>query len=296
MIPAQAATQKMRRPRDLEVVQRVRGSLLADEERDERGQCDRGQSEHERSFVRNRREVDGEDERADENHREDAPEVVHGVARLVHMTRHEEERHDQSDARERQRDEEDRSPPELLEQRTGDKRPEGSDSAAERRPERDRLRATRTGPERRDERERRRIGHPGRRATSDASHEQHLVGRRVRSEQRHRDRERGAEDEHHLAPIAVAERTEVEHRGREPERVADRDQVERDLRRVEGLTDRRQRDVRDRQVQVRDRSDEDQRDEDDAGTVRCFGAGFGSQVGAAHVRDSIRWTTEPLCA
>ena len=46
-----------------------------------------------------------------------------------------------------------------------------------------------------------------------------------------------AEDEHQLAPVAVADRAEIEHRGGEAEGVADRDEVEGGLRRVERLAD-----------------------------------------------------------
>ena len=80
MIPAHAATQKMRRLGDLQVVERVRGPSLADEKRDQRRQRDRCEPEHERSLVRNRREVDREDQRADEDDREDSAEVVHRIA------------------------------------------------------------------------------------------------------------------------------------------------------------------------------------------------------------------------
>ena len=149
-----------------------------------------------------------------------------------------------------------------------DERPERGDRATEGRPQRDRLRPRRPRPQRGDQRERRRVCHAGRKTSADAGDEQHFVGRREGGEQRHRDREGGAEDEHHLASVAVAERAEVEHRGRQPERVPDRDQVEHHLRRVERLPDRRQSDVRDRQVQVRDRRDEDQADEDDAALAR----------------------------
>ena len=45
--------------------------------------------------------------------------------------------------------------------------------------------------------------------------------------------------QHQLAAVAVAERTEPEHRRGQPERVAHGDQVERRLRRVESLADRR---------------------------------------------------------
>ena len=75
------------------------------------------------------------------------------------------------------------------------------------------------------------------------------------------------EQQHHLAPVAVAERAEVEDRGRQPERVADGDQVERRLAGAEGLADVGQGDVGDRQVEVGDRRDEDQRREDEAGAL-----------------------------
>ena len=61
-----------------------------------------------------------------------------------------------------------------------------------------------------------------------------------------------------LAPVAVAERAEPQHRACQAERVADGDQVEHRLARVEVLADRRQRDVGHREVQVRDRRDQDQ--------------------------------------
>ena len=72
-------------------------------------------------------------------------------------------------------------------------------------------------------------------------------------------------DQHHLAPVAVAQRAEVQHRGGEPQREADRDQVERGLRGVEGLADVGQGDVGDRQVEVRDGRDQDQREQDQPG-------------------------------
>ena len=63
---------------------------------------------------------------------------------------------------------------------------------------------------------------PSRRATNSTS-----IGRRERGEDAGGDRQRDAEHQHHLAPVAVAERPEVEHGGGEAERVADRDEVER---------------------------------------------------------------------
>ena len=46
------------------------------------------------------------------------------------------------------------------------------------------------------------------------------------AKQRHGNRKPGPQDEQQLAPVAVADRTQVEHRCGEPQRVADRDQVE----------------------------------------------------------------------
>ena len=93
-----------------------------------------------------------------------------------------------------------------------------------------------------------------------------------------------AEDDHELAAVAVAERAEPEHGGGEAERVADRDEVQRRLRRVERLADVGQRDVRDREVEVRDRGDQDQRDKHEARPLRCR-PGLGRMLrGCAHPR------------
>ena len=145
--------------------------------------------------------------------------------------------------------------------------PERRDRAAERRPERDRLGPRRTRPERRDQRQGRRVRHARGEPTEHSGDEQDGVRWRVRGEEAGRDRERRAEDQHQLPSVPVADRTEVEHRCREPERVPDRDQVQCRLRRVERRPDRGERDVRDRQVQVRDRGHEDQREEDDSPNV-----------------------------
>ena len=100
-----------------------------------------------------------------------------------------------------------------------------------------------------------------------AGDEEDAVGGGEAGQQRGRDREPHAEQQHHLAPVAVAERAEVEDRGRQPERVADGDQVERRLAGVEGLADVGQGDVGDRQVEVGDRRDQDQRREDETGAL-----------------------------
>ena len=84
------------------------------------------------------------------------------------------------------------------------------------------------GPERRDQRERGRVGHAGGEPADDARDEEHL-DRRARTPARSEAGIDSAhpEHEHQLAAVAVAERAELEHRRREPERVADGDEVER---------------------------------------------------------------------
>ena len=54
MMPAQAATQKTRRPATCEVVERVRRPALAEHERDAGGDGDRGEPEHQGALVRDR--------------------------------------------------------------------------------------------------------------------------------------------------------------------------------------------------------------------------------------------------
>ena len=272
MMPAQAATQKMRREAMLRSYSGARARRCRSVERNQRDERDRRQSQRQRALVRNGREIDGQDERPDERHRQDAAEVVHRLGRLVDVTRHEDERHHERHADQRQRDQEDRSPPEVLEQGAGDQRPESSDPAADCRPERDRLRSPRPRPQRRDQGERRRVGHACREPSEHPCAEEDFVRRRPRGQQAGRDRQRHPQEEHQLAPVAVSERAEVENRRGETERVADRDQVEHGLRRVERLGDVGQRDVGDRQVEVGDRSHQDQRDENEPGARRsCRG-------------------------
>ena len=121
------------------------------------------------------------------------------------------------------------------------------------------------------ERERGRIGHPGGQPSRDACDEEHLVGGREPGEERGRDRQPHPEHDHQLAAVAVAQRAEPEHRRREPERVPHGDEVERRLRGVERLADVRQRDVRDRQVEVGDPRDDDQGEEDESAPARVPG-------------------------
>ena len=72
-------------------------------------------------------------------------------------------------------------------------------------------------------------GHAGSQAAEDARADQDPDARGGCCEDRGGDRQGRAQHKHQLAPVAVAERTEVEHRGGETEREADRDQVERGL-------------------------------------------------------------------
>ena len=64
---------------DVEVVQRLARAALADDERAHGGDRDYPQPDRQRSLAGHRGEVDPEHERGDEQHREDAAEVVDGV-------------------------------------------------------------------------------------------------------------------------------------------------------------------------------------------------------------------------
>ena len=205
-----------------------------------------------------------EDQRADEDGRQDAAKVVDRVDRLVDVGRHVSPGHEQRDRGERQRHEEDRAPLESLEQEPGHERAQRGDGAAEGGPERDRVRPPGPrSPERRDQGERGRVGHARGHATSDASRNQHLDRRRERSDEAGRDRQTDTEQQQHLSAVSVSNGPEPQDGGGEPERVADGHEVQLRLGCVEREADRRECDVGDRQVQVRDRGHDDQRREDD---------------------------------
>ena len=196
---------------------------------------------------------------ADQGDREDAAEVVDRLGRLVDVGGDEPPGEEEGERRQRRGDDEDRPPVEAFEQGAGEQRAERRHAAAERRPEGDRFGPRRARPERRDQRQRGRVGHPGGDAAEDAGDEQHLARGRERGEDRGRDRERHPQQQHRLAAVAVADRAQVEDRGRQPERVPDRDQVDDRLAGVEVLADVRQGDVGDREVEVGDAGDDDQR-------------------------------------
>ena len=63
-------------PGDVQVVQRVPRAALTDVEADQRGRGDRRQPDRQRPLVRDRGEVDREDQRRDQHDREDAAGVV----------------------------------------------------------------------------------------------------------------------------------------------------------------------------------------------------------------------------
>ena len=138
----------------------------------------------------------------------------------------------------------------MLEQGAGDQRPERGDRAAERRPQRDRLRPARPRPQCGDQGERRRETPCPRPRPPRTRAAKSRTSRRERGQQTRGDREPASQQQHHLAPVAVAQRAEVEHRRGEAERVADRDQVEPRLPGVEGLADVRQGDVGDERFRL----------------------------------------------
>ena len=136
-------------------------------------------------------------------------------------------------------------------------------------PERDGVRSRRAGPEGRDHRERGGVRHARGEASEEPRSDQDLDARGERGEQAGRDRQCDAREEHQLSAVAVAKRAEPQHRRRETERVADGHEVELDLGGVERLADRGQCHIRDRQVQVGDCRNENQRNKDELCTRRA---------------------------
>ena len=227
MIPAHAATQKIRRPATCRsysglAARRCRmTNAIPAASGDDREAGDEG------SLVRHGREVDPEDQRADEQRPRGCRRGCRPDRSSRSRGRDETDGHDERDDRERQRDQEDRAPPEVLEQQ----RPRTAARAPRSRPRSPttaRSTSSAAGPDHSAVISARVVGYampadspPPRRATNRTS----SLGR-VGGEQAKRDRQRGAEDEHQLAAVAVADRAEPQHRGREPERVADGDQVQ----------------------------------------------------------------------
>ena len=100
---------------------------------------------------------------------------------------------------------------------------------------------------------------PADRAPDDAGEDEHLDAARPRRDEAGGDREADAEEQHHLPAVAITERAEPQHRGRQTERVPDGDEVELRLRRVERDADVGKRHVRDGEVQVGDGRHQDER-------------------------------------
>ena len=82
------------------------------------------EAEHERSLVGTGAKLIASTSAATSTTDRIAAEVVDRLGRLVDVARHEPDRQDERDDRERQRDEEHRAPPEVLEQRAGEQRAE----------------------------------------------------------------------------------------------------------------------------------------------------------------------------
>ena len=280
MIPAQAATQKIRLLAIVEVVERVRGTPLLPDEGHPGCQRDHGQTQDEGALARHGREVDREHQAGHQQDREDAAEVVDRLGGLVDVGGDEHPGHHERDDRQGQRDEEDRAPPELLQQPAGDQRPQRRDGSTEGGPQGDRLGAPGSGPQGRDQGQRRRVGHAGGEPAEDPGHHQDVVRRRVGGQQAGGDRQQGAEHHQELAAVPVADGPEVEHGAGQAQGVADRDQVERGLRGVERVADRRQGDVGHGQVEVGDTGHQDQGPEHE-GSPRGGAGGLEGRRGRA---------------
>ena len=89
MIPAHAATQNVRREATSRSYSGIRRPPLAEENATSAATAIAASTSVQRPLVRHGREVDREDQRADEDEREDAAEVVHRLGRLVDVARDE---------------------------------------------------------------------------------------------------------------------------------------------------------------------------------------------------------------
>ncbi len=292
MMPATGGDPEHATARHLQVVQRVLRPTLANHERDPCGDGDHGQRRHQGAFVGNGCEVDRQDQRAHQDDREDASQVVDGVARLVDVGGDVPDRQHECDDGERQGDEEHRSPVVVLEQRPRGERSERGDGAADAGPQGDRSGACRSGPQGGDQGQRGGEGHARREAAQDAGGAEHAYRWSDGRQDCGRYRQEDTADRHQLPPVAVPHRTEVQHRGGESERVADGDEVQRCLRGVELQADRGEGDVGHREVQVRHGRHQDERHEHQAAVLRR-GAGDGGRTRVpldAHRRLlSARW-------
>ena len=175
MIPATAATQKMR-PRRREVVQGIPREPLTEEEPD-RGR-DRDDFEPIATFPCSGPEAKLiETTRAPTSYRRRIPPRL-STGSLVSFTWLGTKDHEhEAAAGERKGDEEHRAPPEVFEQGARDQRAQGGDRAPDRRPQRDRRGTSLARPQRGDQRERRRIRRARGEPTQDPSHDNTLVRR-----------------------------------------------------------------------------------------------------------------------
>nr|WP_262366485.1 hypothetical protein [Streptomyces sp. WAC05950] len=202
----------MRAPRgDVEVVQRVGSPALTPEERRSGSQGDHDEADDQCPLAGDDGEIDRQHQSRDQEDGQDAAEVVHRFGRLVGMRGDEQQGHDQRDRGEGQGDQEHRPPVEAFEQRARDHGPEHGDAASQGGPQRDRLRPPRPRPQGGDQRQGGRVGHAGREPAEDPCHREDGVVRRERGEQAGGDGQRDAEEQQQLAPVPVADRTQIEH-------------------------------------------------------------------------------------
>ena len=189
--------------------ERARGSGLAPEEADERehGNGDAGEERWGEALICF---LDGKDEPADAEHREDAADVVDRELLLARVPGQDDDADDEGEDVEGERDKEDRSPPVVLEHPPADERADSCDASADAGPQGDRLHLGAAAEERADEGQGGREEERCRQAAEEPAQCEELGVRRPGRHHRGRDGEDAAEDEHELSAIAIADRTQIQ--------------------------------------------------------------------------------------
>jgi hypothetical protein len=196
--------------------------------------------------------LDGEDETAHPQDRQDAAEVIDGKDLLARLPGQHDEADDKSQDDKRKRDEEYRSPPEVLEQPTADQRAESRNAAAQPRPEGDRPHAGAASIQGADQRQRRREEQGRRESAGEAGVREEVRVRRPRGQHGRGNRQDGTRHKQQLAAVPVADGAQVENSGRQPQRERVGDGRELVLGGAEVGAYRRQCHVSDAEVDIRD--------------------------------------------
>ena len=164
---------------------------------------------------------------------------------------------------EREGDEVDGAPPVVLEHPPADEGADCSDAAADAGPQGDCLHLGAATEKRADERQGGREEERGGQPAQEPAQREELGARRPSSHHRGRDGEDATEDEHELAAVAVADRTQIQDRRCEAEREGIGDVRELVLAGPEVAADGWQGDAGDSEIDIRDDGAGDEREQNE---------------------------------